>query len=237
MAIKGQVQKKTHKESEGRPNRIRRYKYLFLIVCEDEKTEPLYFEKFQAKFPNETLYLEAIGTGRDPKGVVEQAILEKKSLSTISKREVDEVWVVFDKDDADENETKINNFNEAFKIAKRERFEIAYSNEVFELWLLLHLIDVNGDNPISRNEIYSLLASQIQKTYKYKQYVYEHRKPNPKTIEIIFELGDVDLAIKRANSLLDKHKKIDPIKANPSTRVHLLVQKLNEWISFYNFEA
>ena len=157
MAIKGKVERKAIQESSRRPNRIRRYKYLFLIICEDEKTEPLYFEKFREKFPDETLYLETVGTGKDPKGVVEQAIDEKIKLETFAKKEVDEVWIVFDKDDADANDTRINNFNEAFKMAKKEKFEVAYSNEVFELWLLLHLKNIEGDKPIPRNEIYQLL--------------------------------------------------------------------------------
>ena len=236
MANKGKVEKRKNQEPEERPRRVRKYKYIFLIICEDEKTEPLYFENFRAKFPNNTLYLETVGTGKDPKGVVSQAITERNNLELIAKKEVDEVWVVFDKDDADENETKINNFNEAFKIAKKEKFEVAYSNEVFELWLLLHLRDIEGNQPIPRNDIYELLSTQIQKTPKYSNYNYEHRKPNPKTIEIIFEIGDVNLAIERAIRLLDKQKGIIPINANPSTKVHLLVQQLNEWINFYNFK-
>lgn len=236
MAVKGKVGKRTNQESEVRPNRIRRYKYLFLIVCEDSKTEPLYFERFQAKFPDETLYLQTVGTGRDPKGVVEQAIIEKQNLTLATKKEVDEVWVVFDKDDADENETKISNFNEAFKISKKEKFHVAYSNEVFELWLLLHLRDIDPRKPIPRNAIYELLASQIQKTPKYSQYVYEHKRPNPQTINIIFEIGNVKLAIERAKILLDKQKGVNPINANPSTKVHLLVKRLNEFIEYFNFK-
>ena len=188
------------------------------------------------KFPDKTLYLETVGTGKDPQGVVEQAIIEKENLFKSSKKEVDEVWVVFDKDDADENETKINRFNNAFKIAKKEKFEVAYSNEVFELWLLLHLRDIEEDKPIPRNKIYDLLGTEIQKTPKYSKYLYEHRKPNSQTIEIIFEIGDISLAIKRAENLLVHQNGINPINANPSTRVHLLVQQLYKWIKYFNFE-
>ncbi|HMZ32282.1 MAG TPA: RloB family protein, partial [Methanoregulaceae archaeon] len=55
-----------------------------------------------------------------------------------ARKEVDIVWVVFDKDSSDENETKIKRFEDAFTIAEKENFKVAYSNEVFELWLLLH---------------------------------------------------------------------------------------------------
>jgi RloB-like protein len=236
MANKGIVDKRKFQETEQRPIRLKKYQYLFLIICEDEKTEPLYFENFRAKFPYNTLYLQTVGTGKDPKGVVLQAIIEKNKLAYIAKKEVDEVWVVFDKDDANENDTKIFNFHEAFKIAKKEKFEVAYSNEVFELWLLLHLKNIDGVKAISRNEIYELLSSQIKKTPKYSEYEYDHKRPNPKTIEIILEIGDVNLAIQRAKVLFEKQKETKPIYANPSTKVHLLVQKLNELIEYYNFK-
>ncbi|MDR6563808.1 MULTISPECIES: RloB family protein [unclassified Arcicella] len=236
MAKKGKIEKFAFRETQERPERIKRYKYLFLIVCEDEKTEPLYFSKFKSRIPEDTLYLKTVGTGRDPKGVVNKAIEEKLLLENIVKKEIDTVWVVFDKDSADENLTKIKNFYDAFKNARENKFKIAYSNEVFELWLLLHLKEINSEKAIPRNEIYKLLESQIQKTHKYKSYTYDHKKPNPKTIDIIFELGDLKLAIQRAKVLDEKMKNIKPIDANPSTRVYLLIEELNEWIEFYSYK-
>ncbi len=96
--------------------------------------------------------------------------------------------------------------------------------------------EINSEKAIPRNEIYKLLESQIQKTHKYKSYTYDHKKPNPKTIDIIFELGDLKLAIQRAKVLDEKMKNIKPIDANPSTRVYLLIEELNEWIEFYSYK-
>lgn len=234
MARKGNVEKFAVEEKEERPIRIKKYKYLFLIVCEDQKTEPYYFEKYKSKIPEETIYLKTLGTGRDPQGVVQKAIEERNTLSIQAKKEVDEVWAVFDKDDADENDTKIENFNAAFKNAKKENIKIAYSNEVFELWLLLHFTDVDKDVVLPRKKVYELLEKNIRKTKKYKDYVYDHKKPSPKTIEIVFEVGDIQLAIKRAEKILENQKGRKPIDANPSTKVHLLVQELQEWIKYYS---
>jgi hypothetical protein len=55
MAKRGSLKKFAKKEAKERPVRFRRYKYLFLIVCEDQKTEPAYFEEYVAKIP--TYYL------------------------------------------------------------------------------------------------------------------------------------------------------------------------------------
>ncbi len=128
MGRKGKVLS-TPSDFLGQQIRFKRYEYLFLIVCEDQKTEPYYFEQFVSLFPPKTMLLKPIGTGLDPKGVVERTIEIKEEIEMEAGREVDFVWVVFDKDDADENETKINRFKDAFRIARKNKFKIAYSNE------------------------------------------------------------------------------------------------------------
>jgi RloB-like protein len=164
-----------------------------------------------------------------------QAINERDKLALQAKKEVDEVWVVFDKDDANANKAKTQNFNDAFEIADQHNFEVAYTNEAFELWLLLHLTNLSSTAPIPRKEIYEMLEGQIRKISKYSDYKYDHKKPNPKTIEIIAKIGNEDLAIKRAEALLQKQNGIAPIQVNPSTKVHLLVQQLRYWISYFNY--
>lgn len=234
MAKRGSLKKFAKKEAKERPIRFRRYKYLFLIVCEDQKTEPEYFEEYVSKIQEDTIYLKPIGTGRDPKGVVQRAIIEKNILEKEAKREVDEVWVVFDKDDAGENTTKIQRFKDAFHIAEKENFQVAYSNEVFELWLLLHFINVDKETPLPRAEIYQRLREQFQKAPTYADYEYDHRVIDPRTLEIVFKFGNRDSAIKRAQFLLEYHKDCEPIDANPITRVHILVQVLLDWIKYFS---
>jgi len=234
MAKRGSLKKFAKKEAKERPIRFRRYKYLFLIVCEDQKTEPAYFEEYVSKIPEDTIYLKPIGTGRDPKGVVERAIIERNNLEKEAKREVDEVWVVFDKDDADENATKIQRFKDAFQIAETENFEVAYSNEVFELWLLLHFINVDKETPLPRSEVYQCLRDEIRKIPKYADYEYDHKVIDSRTIEVVFDFGDRNSAINRAQILMEHHKKCEPINANPLTKIHILVQVLLDWIKYFS---
>ena len=235
MAKKGSVSKFAEALPEERPIRYKLYKYLFLIVCEDQKTEPYYFDYFKSQFPSDSIFLRAVGAGKDPKRVVEEAIEERKKLALEAKRDVDEVWVTFDKDDADENVKKIKNFEEAFEVALQENIEVAYSNEVFEIWLLLHFTNINKDIPLPRNQVYDMLQVQIRKTKKYAEYVYDHKKPNPKTIEIVFEIGSLESAIKRAEILMEKQKGRKPIEANPSTKVYILMQQLQAWIKYFSY--
>lgn len=234
MAKKGKLKEFQEKELEERPIRLKRYQYLFLIVCEDENTEPTYFEHFKNQIPEETIFLKPVGTGRDAKGVVEQAIVERKKLSVESKKDVDVVWAVFDKDDADENETKIKRFEDAFEIAKDNNIETAYSNEVFELWLLLHLSEVDANVALPRAEIYALLQANIRGYDGHKTFEYEHG--NASILQIIYEVGNQEDAINRAERLLQLQGAKSPIEANPSTKVHILVTELLEWITYFSYE-
>ena len=234
MARKGKLTEFQEKELEERPARIKRYKYLFLIVCEDENTEPEYFKHFKDEIPEGTIFLKPVGTGRDAKGVVEQAILEKQKLSHEAKKDVDIVWAVFDKDDADENATKIKRFQDAFEIAKNNKIETAYSNEVFELWLLLHLTDVDSTIALLRATIYDLLQENIRRNEAYATFEYAHG--NASILPIIYKIGNQDTAISRAEILLEKQNQKIPIEANPSTKVHILVKELLDWIVYFSYQ-
>jgi hypothetical protein len=236
MARKIKLHSGLHSQESGaRPVRMRKYKMFILIVCEDTKTEPAYFESFQKLFPEETVFLRTVGTGKDPLGVVEQTVKEREELRKNTLKEVDHAWSVFDIDDANENETKRSKFQTALDKADTENIHLAYSNEVFELWLLLHLTDVPDENPISRQSIYEELQNQIRRYREYAAYEYNHYRIDPHFLSIIAEKGDERQAIARARHLDNVHLGKDPLLANPSTKVHLLVQELRGWIDYYNY--
>ncbi len=233
MARRGTLNKAELKEREKRPIRWRKYPHLFLIVCEDGNTEPYYFRTFEKHIPEETIFLRAVGTGRSSKGVVEQAIVEKEKLAEEANKSVDEVWVVFDKDDAEKAPANTLRFTDAFKIAQEEKMKVAYSNEVFELWLLLHFSGVGSANTIPRANIYSSLETVIKSFETHKLFVYEHGKTE--VVDALIELGSEAKAIERAERLLAEQKGKQPIDANPSTTVHILVKRLRELIDWYSY--
>ena len=233
MAKRGILNKTELKEREKRPIRWRKYPHLFLIVCEDGKTEPYYFKTFEKHIPEETIFLRAVGTGNSSKGVVEQAIIEREKLANEAHKSVDEVWVVFDKDDAEKVPANAVRFTDAFKIAQDERMRVAYSNEVFELWLLLHFIEISSQKPIPRADIYSSLETVIKSFANYELFVYEHGKTG--IIDALIELGSEAKAIERAEKLFAEQKGKPPIDANPSTTAHILVKRLRELIAWYSY--
>ena len=89
MAKKGKTTKRNRKESIERPIRYKKYLQFFLIVCEDESTEPYYFQKFKELFPEHTMFLKTVGTGKAPLGVVEQSIIERDILLQKSNKEIE----------------------------------------------------------------------------------------------------------------------------------------------------
>jgi hypothetical protein len=234
MARKGKLGQKQAKEAVERPVRFKKYEYLFLIVCEDQNTEPTYFEYFAMQLPEDTMYVRPVGAGLDPKGVAEKAVEEKRRLEIEANRSVDYVWIVFDIDDADMNEARYQRFREAFEIGQSERFKIAWTNEVFELWLLLHLTDVPHTPGLGRQEVYQRIHDQIRLHHPYEEYVYQH--PDVTILEKIRGVGNEEKAIARAIVLSIAHQHREPINANPCTKVHLLVIELRKWIAYYSYD-
>lgn len=236
MAHRNKIQKRRKTvDTIERPDRIRRYKYYFLIVCEDENTEPEYFNSFKKYFPRRTLYLENIGTGRDPLGVVEQSVKERDKLIDRTRKTIDKVWVVFDKDDAQISESRILRFDKAYSIALSENIEIALSNEVFELWLLIHFEDVDSNQEIPRAGIYERLERAINLKLEDSddEFIYEHGKSS--VLNFVLKFGDENAAIRRATELRKAHIDKEPIYRNPSTDVDILVKELRSWINYYNY--
>lgn len=177
-----------------------------LIVCEGGKTEPNYFKKFP--IDKSKYHVESRGEGRITKSLVERAIeIQKITLLPFNK-----IWCVFDKDD---NSDEV--FNEARQIAKANNIEVAYSNEAFELWYLLHF-----------NYYYSAISRQQyrEKLTELLGHKYEKNSEN-----MYQELEDKQPdAIRNAEKLLNDHfernGRIEPAKDNPSTTVHKLVEEL-----------
>ncbi|MEH2055029.1 MAG: RloB family protein [Nostoc sp.] len=182
----------------------REVKQRFLIVCEGAKTEPNYFRSFRV--PKNVAEIDVQGLGENPSKLVESAKYLNKQ------EEYDQIWCVFDRDS-----WTIEDFNNAIKNAEDQGFKVAYSNESFELWYVLHFEFLNTGIP--RSDYLKKLTCLFGRTYK-------------KNSETIYdELFDKQpIAIKNAENLLKQYNPHIPAKDNPSTRVHLLVQELNKFI-------
>ena len=84
-----------------------------------------------------------------------------KSIANKSGNNYEQVWIVMDKDDFPPE-----NFNRALDLAKQDDMRVAYSNQAFELWFLLHFSFVNtGMSRVAyRQKLTELLGRDYKKT-------------------------------------------------------------------------
>jgi hypothetical protein len=173
----------------------------FLIVCEGEKTEPFYFQRFRV--PGLVVQVDALGM--DTVRVVQRAIELR------AQDDYDQPWCVFDKDDFPDK-----NFNDAIALARRNEIRVAYSNQSFELWYVLHFDYMRSS--ITREDYMRILDERLG--HKYKK----------NSTTIYDELHDRQAtAIRNARTLLNEYHPPRPARDDPSTKVHLLVEQLVEF--------
>ena len=146
--------------------------------------------------------------------LVEKAI-ELKSNTEYDKN--DQFWCVFDRDKNPKNPNDAQNFNAAIEMAKNNGIDVAYSNDAFELWYLLHFNFYKTG--ISRQDYQNMLTKLLGHEYqKNSEAIYEELKSKQQD------------AIKHAKRLLMEYERSNPETDNPSTTVHLLVEELNNFI-------
>jgi hypothetical protein len=174
----------------------------FLIICEGDKTEPNYFRCFRV--PKDVINVR--GFGYNPSKLVEKA----KELSL--QDDYNQVWCVFDRDDWPKQD-----FNNSITSAENAGFKVAYSNEAFELWYVLHFEFLNTGLP--RKDYIDKLNILLKKKYiKNSATIYDEIENRQAT------------AIKHSQNLLKQYAPQNPESDNPSTTVHLLVEALNKFI-------
>ncbi|PSB31147.1 RloB domain-containing protein [filamentous cyanobacterium Phorm 46] len=184
----------------------------FLIVCEGEKTEPNYFRSFPVD--TKVINLDIRGEGRNTNSLVTKAI-ELKNDTEFD--ETDRFWCVFDRDKNPKNPNDSQNFNSAITLARNNGIDVAYSNDAFELWYLLHF-DFHNTG-ISRQRYQNMLTKLLGHEYKKNsETIYEELKSKQQD------------AIKHAKLLLQTYDRPNPETDNPSTTVHLLVEELNSFM-------
>ncbi|MCA6516209.1 MAG: RloB domain-containing protein [Chitinophagaceae bacterium] len=191
-----------------------------LIVCEGENTEPSYFRQFKLS----SATIKPVGEGYNTISLV------KRALQLSKEKSYDQVWCVFDTDPKPDNPNQSKNFNSAVKLANKNAFGVAYSNQAFEYWIILHLDDHQGGamNRSDYNAKINLLLKPFGLTYK--------GDSSKIVTEEIFEVLDGTdtktnkerkrLAILRAKKIYNRLNHSNPAKEESSTTVFRLVEEL-----------
>lgn len=195
----------------------------FRIICEGENTEPEYFKAFPVK----TAKVDSYGLGSSRKKLVELVI------EIVKDEGEQENWVVFDMDIQRDNVAVIKkDFEEAIKLAEEHDIKVAYANDAFELWILLHYMYF--DNEWTRHEYYEKLSDLWEINYEksckklsFCKSIYQKLAAD--------ESANQQEAMRRAKKLFDEQKDKTHSERNPCTTIHCLVNELNKHISKDSF--
>lgn len=194
-------------------------KPLILIVCEGKNTEPTYFSQFRLS----SAKVIPVGAGYNTLSLV------NKAFELSQQNQYDQVWCVFDKDDFDEQD-----FNNAIEIAKSKNFRVAYSNQAFEYWLILHFNDHQGGG-MHRNN-YNDKINTLLKPYNVKYDGNGTKNVEDDFFELLDGLDEktkkkrVALAIARAKRNYNQFDHTNPAREESSTTVFELVQELLKYL-------
>lgn len=207
--------------TEKRPTRDLSIRNLFRIYCEGENTEPEYFKSFPI---NTETKVEAIGLARSKTALVTKAIellTKEEMLEGMAEYDTDrQLWVVFDYDKRDDvNEAK--DFNDSIALAQRNGIKIAYSNDSFELWFVLHYQYLTS--AITRNEYYKILSEKLNLNYEKDG---KGKALAQSLYHILLPMQAV--AIQNAKRLHQSKENETPSNQNPCTAVYKLVEELNK---------
>ena len=214
--------KRYARQEQKRKQDVRNKRMYYLIVCEGAKTEPNYFEGLKQDLPKGVLaayQIDIEGTGRNTQSLVEEAERLKKAYEENTEREIDRLWVVFDRDSFD-----AESFNNAINYCMAHTIGCAWSNEAFELWYLLHFHYYN--NAMNREEFQHRIEENLQPNLG-EEYGYE--KNSTEMYALLKEYGSVQDAIRNAKNLERNFPgRQDYANHNPCTMVYKLVEELLE---------
>lgn len=179
-----------------------------LIICEGEKTEPMYFKNYRT--PQNNVDVIPIPSSRKDVGSIVK--FAKKKLEDLDIKGGDSIWCVFDCDkNTDES------ISTSYKNAGKS-INMCFSNPSFELWFLLHFSYT--DASLQNEGLIELLKRQIADYSKSSDYF--------QTLEPL-----TDTAVKNAKKLeklhLDNGTDLNSTQSNPSTQVYRIIEVIRHF--------
>jgi hypothetical protein len=211
-----------------------------IISCEDSVSAPTYFKMLihnliDNKLITQDSFVIVPHTGAtNPTGVLKNLKSYEDDQGKTYK-DFEHKWIVIDRDVERVNGGghTAKDFNEAIKNAKSTKakynIDVAYANDSFELWYLLHFC--YRDSAILRDELNTIIIKNLKdkNPHIFSRLNKDNIKKENYTKLIFKELLDLqDTAIKNSKRLLSSYlESHNPETDNPSTTIHILVELLN----------
>lgn len=213
----------------ARPAPARTEHPMILIVCQGERTEVDYFNLFELA----TATIKTASKAYDPEKLVDYARTLREQ-ATADDRPYEQVWCVFDKDDSSAQQV-----HASLSQAKAANVRVAFSNQAFEYWLLLHFLDHNGaglDRKVCTTRLSELVA-QVDPAIRYDGF------GSKRISRAFFDLLEADVPVARSGrqprrkvaigrgrkiAAAWKAQGIEPAYQESTTWVYRLVEELQQ---------
>jgi len=192
-----------------------------LIVCEGEKTEPLYFKELIDHYEIHTANVRISGQcGSDPVSVVNHSIQLYQDEQCSPSESFDRVYCVFDRD-------AHANYQQALDKIKQTKPDNTFfaipSVPCFEYWLLLHFNYTTA--PYTSVDSVSAGDAVVKELRKYWP---EYQKGSRDTFNYTFNLQKDELASAKQNAVRSLAQAQQNHTDNPSTTIYLVVDYLQK---------
>lgn len=188
------------------------------VWAHTKRAEIEYFQEFK-NYLETPLLMPQKDICFTPQKLIEKIVTWKEE--NICEKDGDQVWCVFDVDDFYKNDQI--GFIKAIENARNNNIKIAYINECFELWILLHFM-----KPTVAVQRGAEIEKKIIKEYK-KNNLGQFIKNQRVFSDLLPYQSE---AIKNARELLPMEynkinwKKVLDGEGNPSTSLHFLIEEI-----------
>mgnify|MGYP000706919528 CR=1 FL=1 len=210
-------------KSRGKANKP--VKPVLHIFCEGEKTEPIYLNGYLERFHPGNRRLNVIKVEKTKKNTPVQLVneaIKKKKDSLFS----DCFWVIYDRESPLKYPDSLH--KNAYDKASAKRINIAITNVCFEVWLLLHFIEVSAPY-ISCDD---LLKNSPLKTKLKENGITQYEKSDTTIFPIL------ETHIQEARQRAEKMNRItseasydsETYKLNPYTDVYMLLDAIDAFV-------
>jgi len=205
--------RKARSDRDLKRSRAKRAPYeRVLIVCEGEKTEPLYFKELVTHYRLNTANVEICGNcDSSPKSVLSYAKAQQANAMKQGDG-FDKVFCVFDKDCHESYQDTLNAIAQLKGV-----YQAIVSVPCFEYWLLLHFEYLTHPySAIQNRSVCGLVIKDL------KLHLPDYEKSQNGVFKVL--LDKLPDAIKSAKSVLATSERIQ--SDNPSTKIHELIEYL-----------
>ncbi len=195
------------------PNRAKKQ---IIAILTEGKTEQEYIQHLVKEwklFKNQRFEIQIVSMNT---GASQTLLQEAKKR----KKECDYVWIVCDKD---ENSDEC--FAQMLEQAASQKIEVAYSNQAFEYWVLLHFLDHQGEEMDRRD--YEKKLNQVLKPYEIV-YKTTPKTLSPELLDVLMNDELIDKAVSRATRIYERKVNEGRPHSESSTTFYRLIVRLRE---------